>query len=228
MGDAVTGCGKLLPKVYNLRRVCGEAGRLCDECSAKLVAAPYDELVVRSQRSARKMLEHHAVAAQLFALIDPVLFERRLLEHERGGLPGDSMPEPSRSADAPMPVTDVPVARDPDTGKVLATEPGVKDAHDRQIEKHRGSYHHDLRQLRRLLERLVETQSWATEKSKAVPDVVDYPCANPNCWDEENPTMPYFHSRPNGECAACRTHRRRYGVQRQKPAERRRKTTGAA
>lgn len=123
----------------------------------------------------------------LAAELEPHQFRARMRDWQRGGLPSSSMPDGSRTAEAPLP---------------------LPDRFDRMLKERWFGYRADILKAAALLERALRTQNWLLQPAERPPDMpAPVPCMNVACdrFLEEG--------RKSGECSRCRNHRRNHGEQ---------------
>jgi hypothetical protein len=127
-------------------------------------------------------------------------------EYRRGGFGSRSIPEGSRSAEMPCPVSQYVTAVDAAGVPTGWSQITSGDRTDREANRRARSYTRNLESAQRFLRAAIYDQSWFLETADPVPDPGIVPCANNDCGEaiEEG--------RKSGECAKCRQHRHRHGL----------------
>jgi hypothetical protein len=150
-----------------------------------------------------------------FCALNPLGVAERHAELRRGGFGSSSIPEGSRGAEPPIPVTSPVRRRDPQTNE--PTEwwpPAPADAVDRELAKKARRYSQHIANALRELDSAFEIQGWFLTVAIATPTVEEVICANPAC------TNLLERGLKSGECQRCRKHKHRFGVNYpKKPAE---------
>ena len=139
--------------------------------------------------------------------LNPVAVLTAHSELIRGGYPAMLMPEPVRSSERPIPVSQAVVEKTAEGVPSRWGQIGPADRVDRDARKRAKRYVRHLEQALRELDAAIEHQSWFLQPSRAVPD--DGPavaCANLACDQVLEP------GRQKGECSRCRVHRHRHGT----------------
>lgn len=121
----------------------------------------------------------------LVAELEPHQFRARMRDWQKGGLPSSSMPEGSRTAEAPLP---------------------LPDRFDRMLRERWFGYRADILKAAALLERALRAQNWLLQPAERLPEETPVPCANLACTQTLEP------GRQSGECSRCRVHRHRHGL----------------
>lgn len=129
--------------------------------------------------------------------LDPLAVARKYALLQRGGYGADSMPQPSRTSETPMPVTQPVTERDPLTGEPTKWGPIVTvDPFDRELKRRARRF---SKHLGRALEELTaahEQQTWFLKAAEPPEEMKDYLCKNKACTN--------VHERESSECGRCR------------------------